>query len=209
MRNPSFVTVISMWSFNLSKSGTCFMAFSSCCFSWSILSLLTLKLSPTPALSVPVLSALPDGSLKYPATASFTGLLLLSSHKTMNNAIIAVTKSAYATFHAPPWAPPCPPFFLMTMIGAFAAGTGKFPSLSALCCRGRRAALILDKCFCFLERRPNVARNRAPPYFHCHGRRSSLHKRHNHHPQHLVVRVFVVNRLRHVRGQGSDQSVTQ
>jgi hypothetical protein len=34
----------------------------------------------------------------------------------MKNAIIAVTKSAYATFHAPPWCPPCPPTFFLTMM---------------------------------------------------------------------------------------------
>src|SRR5689334_21080002 len=38
----------------------------------------------------------------------------------MNNAIIAVTKSAYATFHAPPWWPPWPAVFLMTTMGAWA-----------------------------------------------------------------------------------------
>src|SRR6185437_901760 len=43
----------------------------------------------------------------------------------MKNAIMAVTKSAYATFHAPPWWPPCPSpfFFLMIMIWAFFSAT--------------------------------------------------------------------------------------
>jgi len=39
----------------------------------------------------------------------------------MNSDTIAVTKSAYATFHAPPWWPPPEIFFLITMIGRFAA----------------------------------------------------------------------------------------
>jgi len=43
---------------------------------------------------VPSLLAVPDGSLKYPAIASRTGLLVFSSQRTMNSAIIAVTKSA-------------------------------------------------------------------------------------------------------------------
>ena len=42
------------------------------------------------------------------------------SHNTMNSAIMAVTKSAYATFQAPPWWPPWPLFFLMMMMGACA-----------------------------------------------------------------------------------------
>ena len=38
--------------------------------------------------------------------------------RTIKSAIIAVTKSAYATFHAPPWWPACPFFFLTIRIGA-------------------------------------------------------------------------------------------
>jgi len=40
----------------------------------------------------------------------------LTIHSTMNSDIIEVTKSAYATFQAPPWWP-CPTTFLMTMMG--------------------------------------------------------------------------------------------
>src|SRR5215475_13803088 len=39
---------------------------------------------------------------------SWTVLAELSSHISRKNAIIAVMKSAYASFHAPPW---CPAFF--------------------------------------------------------------------------------------------------
>ncbi len=43
------------------------------------------------------------GFLKYSAIAPFcTFVVVPTSHMTRKNAIIAVTKSAYATFHAPP-----------------------------------------------------------------------------------------------------------
>src|SRR5579862_4015092 len=49
-----------------------------------------------------------------------SGLVVLISHISRKKAIIAVTKSAYATFQAPPWWPPWPPFliFLMMRVGA-------------------------------------------------------------------------------------------
>ena len=44
------------------------------------------------------------GFLKYSKIAAFLSLLTeLTSHITRKKAIIAVTKSAYATFQAPPW----------------------------------------------------------------------------------------------------------
>src|SRR5690606_14026273 len=50
---------------------------------------------------------LPDSGLglrKYSEIAARSGLLVeATSHSTRKNAIIAVTKSAYATFHDPPW----------------------------------------------------------------------------------------------------------
>src|SRR5690242_11436704 len=48
---------------------------------------------------------------------------MLSSHMTMKKAIIAVTKSAYATFQLPPWCAACPFFFLTMRMTLFS-----FPS---------------------------------------------------------------------------------
>src|SRR6516165_8087938 len=45
---------------------------------------------------------IPSGSSKYCATACLTGLLWPVIHITRKKAIMAVTKSAYATFQAPP-----------------------------------------------------------------------------------------------------------
>src|ERR1700689_2343413 len=73
----------------------------------------------------------------------------------------------------------------------------------------RRAVLILDIHFRFPKSRTHAPRNRAPPNFHRHARRRALHERHHHHPQHLVVRMFIINSLEHVRRQRSHQSVTQ
>jgi hypothetical protein len=39
-----------------------------------------------------------------------------SSHMSRKKAIIAVTKSAYAIFQAPPWWPPWPPFLMRLMM---------------------------------------------------------------------------------------------
>ena len=60
----------------------------------SMLSFVTTKFSAAPLMSVPTFLAVPVGSLKYPPTASLTCWLLFKSHKTMNSAIMAVTKSA-------------------------------------------------------------------------------------------------------------------
>ena len=65
-----------------------------------VLSMVTL--GPLPSMSVPIIFDVPRGSLKYPAIAFFTCGVEFNSHSTMNSDIIAVTKSAYATFHAPP-----------------------------------------------------------------------------------------------------------
>jgi len=43
---------------------------------------------------MPTFFAVPAGSLKYPLIASWTGLLVFINQSTMNNAIMAVTKSA-------------------------------------------------------------------------------------------------------------------
>ncbi len=47
-----------------------------------------------PAMLDPVCWLFRSDRLKYPPIASFTCLLLLTSHSTMNSAIMAVTKSA-------------------------------------------------------------------------------------------------------------------
>ena len=70
------------------------MAFCNSSFSFCMLSLVKEKFSPEPTRLVPTLLAVPEGSLKYPPTASCTCLLELSSHSTMKSAIMAVTKSA-------------------------------------------------------------------------------------------------------------------
>jgi hypothetical protein len=78
------------------------MACSSLPLSKSMLLLVMVRLSPVPPIELPICLPNPFGSRKYPETAFFTSSLLLSSQSTINNAIMAVTKSAYATFQAPP-----------------------------------------------------------------------------------------------------------
>jgi len=46
-------------------------------------------------------------------------VVALSNHISRKNAIIAVTKSAYATFHAPPWWPRSTTSFLLMTIVLF------------------------------------------------------------------------------------------
>src|SRR5215471_8994278 len=63
---------------------------------------------PSPALAGPAprCRVQPRGSWKYPLIDSLTRLVAFILHSTMSSAISAVTKSAYATFHAPPlWRP--------------------------------------------------------------------------------------------------------
>ena len=68
-----------------------FQTFTQILLSWQMLKLFLQGNMPhCTGFALPV----PEGSLKYPATASFTGWLVLSSHNTMKSAIIAVTKSA-------------------------------------------------------------------------------------------------------------------
>ena len=64
--------------------------------------LLRLNRIPCPAADVPVSFPGPDGLLKNELTAFLTLPSVFINHSTMKSAIIAVTKSAYATFHAPP-----------------------------------------------------------------------------------------------------------
>ena len=45
-------------------------------------------------MELPIIFPDPVGSWKYPPTAFLTFSLLMSSHSTMNSAIMAVTKSA-------------------------------------------------------------------------------------------------------------------
>ena len=94
MRSPSEVIVISIWFLSFSKSLIWRTALCSSSFSFCILSLVKEKFSPDPTKLVPTFLDVPDGSLKYPPTASCTCLLELSSHSTMNSAIMAMTKSA-------------------------------------------------------------------------------------------------------------------
>src|SRR3954466_2202282 len=77
--------------------------------------LMMLVASPAPE---PPMSEILSGVLKN-SEMPFKSALVVepSSHISRKNAIIAVTKSAYAIFHAPPWWPPA--FFLifLTMMG--------------------------------------------------------------------------------------------
>ena len=57
-------------------------------------SFLSVRFSPVPTWLEPTLLAVPEGSLKYPAIASLTGLLVFNNQSTINKAIMAVTKSA-------------------------------------------------------------------------------------------------------------------
>ncbi|GAA5241410.1 hypothetical protein BMMON2_42320 [Burkholderia mallei] len=58
-----------------------------------------------------------SGVLKYSAIPfNCTGVTADSSHINRKNAIIAVMKSAYASFHAPPWCPFFCWFTRLTMI---------------------------------------------------------------------------------------------
>ena len=94
IRNPSDVTVISIWFLSLSKFAICRTAFCSSSFSFGMLSLVRVKFSPDPIWLLPTFLEVPVGSLKYPPTATCICLLLFISQSTMNSAIMAVTKSA-------------------------------------------------------------------------------------------------------------------
>src|SRR5258708_13205473 len=123
----------------------------------------------------------------------------------MNSAIIAVTKSAYATFHAPPWCPPWVTFFLI-MIGG---GPGIARPVSRRGCSGCVAAFILDVFFCFLKRWPHIAGNRPPPELHRDHRWRALDKAHDHHAHYLIKRVLLFRRLQHVSVNRPDESVAK
>src|SRR5439155_19467878 len=65
---------------------------------------------------LPPISATFSGELKKSAMPFLSpSVVEPSSHISRKNAIIAVTKSAYAIFHAPPWAP-WPAFFTRLMM---------------------------------------------------------------------------------------------
>src|SRR5882757_399120 len=97
----------------------------------------------------------------------------------MNSAIMAVTKSAYATFHAPPWWPAWPPFLLMTMMGAVPAmGCKRLGRRSGRCrCCRCGVALVLDGLLSNLEAWAHVRRNGPAAVLHRHARRRAFHER--------------------------------
>ena len=80
--------------------------------------------------------------------------------------IIAVTKSAYATFHAPPWCPPWSPFFLMTIIGRFswdcAIGSSRV-RYAAACAGAASPPLFLCSLLLLEESAARVRESRARP----------------------------------------------
>src|SRR6478672_6166986 len=99
--------------------------------------------SPAPE---PPMSEILSGVLKY-SEMPFRSALVVepSSHISRKNAIIAVTKSAYAIFQAPPWWP-CPPFLMrLTMIGLWESSLIDMDELLALA--------LLDFAFQLGERR--------------------------------------------------------
>jgi hypothetical protein len=94
MRNPSLVTVISTLSLMLLNSGI--VSSASRIFSASLFmsSFGTSMALPLPAAAVPVNFPGPVGLLKNALISFFTCSSALISQSTMNNAIMAVTKSA-------------------------------------------------------------------------------------------------------------------
>src|SRR6266404_8924085 len=127
----------------------------------------------------------------------------------MNNAIMAVTKSAYATFHAPPWWPAWPPFFLMTMMGALPAISCERSGRRRGRCRRCSVTLVLDGLLSNLEAWAHVRRNGPAAVLHRHARRRAFHKRNDDYAHHVIVGVLLIYRFGHGGCDWADQSVTQ
>src|SRR5882762_4059099 len=127
----------------------------------------------------------------------------------MNNAIMAVTKSAYATFHAPPWWPAWPPFFLITMMGAVPAMSGKRLGRRSGRCRRCSVALILNGLLSNLEAWTHVRRNGSAAVLHRHARRRAFHERDDDYPHHVIIGVLLIYRFGHGGCDWADQSVAQ
>src|SRR6185295_6217768 len=113
----------------------------------------------------------------------------------MNSAIIAVTKSAYATFQAPPWWPPPATIFFLMMIGCVDPSSGTMSGHLALRRRGglRRLAglgllgglrilsalrLAAEGGFHLLERQPQRIGDHAASELDGEDRRHTLEERH-------------------------------
>ena len=90
--------------------------------------------------------------------------LLLKSQRTINRAIMAVTKSAKATFHAPPWWPP-PCLFLLRMMMIGCAPLSQHLSRLGRFGREQHAPLSLHGGFHLLERGPQIVRDGAAREF--------------------------------------------
>src|SRR6267142_3308388 len=127
----------------------------------------------------------------------------------MNNAIMAVTKSAYATFHAPPWWPAWPPFFLMTMMGAVPAMSWKRLSRRRRRCCRCGVPLILVGLLSSLEAWAHVRRNGPAAVLHRNARRRAFHERDDDYAHHVIVGVLLIYRFGHGGGDRADQSVAQ
>src|SRR5512133_2851657 len=114
------------------------------------------------------------------------------SQRTMNSAIIAVTKSAYATFQAPPVVPPMSALLL-----------DDDPMIHRLCfsfsCRHRcRRARTLAGLLHLQEAWTYSPRYGSPPEFQRLYRSVTLYERQQQHTKHLVIVVLLVGSLRHV-----------
>src|SRR5689334_8179349 len=107
----------------------------------------------------------------------------LTSHITRKKAIIAVTKSAYATFHAPPWCPAALIFFLTMMIGRSFSAMIAAPELLLLA-----AQFLLE----VLEVRTHVREQQLARELHGHRRRITAHAGHQRHLHHLEALAFLM-----------------
>src|SRR6185503_13442621 len=97
-----------------------------------------------------------DGLLKYSEIAPRCSSVVASiSHIRRKNAIIAVAKSANATFQEPPWCA-WPPFFTFLMM----IGRGAAPSACLAAARPMTSGLLAQLRFQILEARPQRTRRR-------------------------------------------------
>src|SRR5262245_4735045 len=100
-----------------------------------------------------------DGLLKYSEIAPFcSSVVASSSHISRKNAIIAVAKSANATFQEPPWCA-WPPFLIFLMM----IGRGSSPGACLAAARPMTSRLLAQLRFQVLEARPQRPGRRLAP----------------------------------------------
>src|SRR5579871_6009781 len=111
----------------------------------------------------------------------------------MKSAIMAVTKSAYATFHAPPWWPACATFFLM-MIGVTAILVSSCVRISGF---GPFQSLLQ-----FLKTGPSGVGDRATAELQGHLRRSTFQEGNQRDPHGVIKLAFLLGRFSHLGCHG-------